>query len=110
MNNADDNIICYKTEYKILICRQHYYAMQNLHNYFHNKHMIINIEQHHVIAEKYIQYEFQKSNKMQQSFLLKSSISALNQFVKIFQCNDEMCRHISINHKTMQQHYNHTYN
>ena len=34
-DDADDNndIICHKTEYKMLICRQHQYMMWNLHDH-----------------------------------------------------------------------------
>jgi len=109
MNNADDNIICYEAEYKVLICRQHYYAMWNLHDHLHDKHMIIGIEQHCVIAERYTQYELQKLGKMQQPLPLGPPIPALSQPIKALQCNDEMCEHISINCKTMQQHCNCTH-
>lgn len=64
MNNAEDNMICYETEYEMLICREHEYTMWNLYNHLCNKHTTVSIEQHHVIIKKYVQYKLQKSGKM----------------------------------------------
>ena len=53
MNDADDNIICHEIKYEMLICRKHEYVVQNLHDYFHDKHTIIDIEQYYIIIKRY---------------------------------------------------------
>ncbi len=109
MGNADDDIICYEAEYKVLICRQHQYAVRNLHDHLRDKHTTIGIEQRRAIVEEHMQHELQKPGKVRQPPALGPPIPALGQPVKALQCSDEACGHISINRKTMQQHCNRTH-
>ena len=104
--DGDDDIICHETEYKVLICRQHQYAVRNLHDHLRDQHAIIGIERRRAIVEKYMQYELQEPGKVQQPPALGPPIPALGQPVKALQCNEDACGFVCINRKWMQQHCN----
>ena len=106
VNMKIHDILHHEHKYKILICKEHQYAVCNLHDHLHDKHREIEIKKHCVIIKRYAECEILKSAKIQLLLSLELLILVLNQSVKTFQCNEKTCEFISINCKKILKHCN----
>ena len=75
---VSDDIFSYKLKFKMLICKQHQYMMQNLYNHLQDEHKIILIMKQHIIVKRYTQCKLEKSVKMQLLQSLSSFIEVLS--------------------------------
>ena len=101
-----DDILSYEPEFKVLICKQHQYAVRNLYNHLRDEHKTIPIVERRVIVERYTRCELEEPAKVQLPQPLGPFIEALGRPVKALQCDGEACGFISINRQAMKKHCN----
>ena len=105
MAGADD-FLQYEPKYKVLICRQHRYAVRNLDRHLRDEHKAIHLKKRRAIVERYARCELREPAEVQLPPPLGPPILALGQPVKALHCDGTGCEFVSINRQAMKKHCN----
>ena len=100
-----DNVLHYEPEYKVLICKEHGYAVRNLCLHLRDAHTV-SAEDRRLIVDKYAGLSLAKPVEVPLPPPLGPPFEALGQPIDALICDEEECGFISINPTKMRMHGN----
>ena len=104
VENADDWLE-YEARYKVLICKYHQYALQNLSNHLRTQHSGSTKEKSAVV-KKFASLEILQPSKVQLPPPLEQPIESLGKPRDAFVCDEEECGFITISRDEIRKHCN----
>ena len=104
IHNADD-LLHYEAPYKVLVCKYHQYALQNLRNHLRTEHSGTAKEKE-AVANKYAGLEILKPAEVPLPSPLQQPIESLGKPRDAFICDEEECGYITVSRDEIRKHCN----
>lgn len=98
-------LLHYEEDFKVLICKAHGYALQNLDEHL-RKHHNMNARDRREIIQEYSTLELLKPENVPLPEPISQPFKALGDPIKALICEEDECEHISLNRRVMAQHCN----
>ncbi|KAK4947069.1 hypothetical protein LTR66_014220 [Elasticomyces elasticus] len=100
-----DELLQYEPDYKVLICKDHGYALQNINRHL-EKHHSIAAKERKAIVRKYAHYPLLEPSHVPLPLPLGPRLEVLGEPVDAFLCEEEKCGFVSVNRFVIGQHCN----
>lgn len=104
MENIDE-LLQYESNYKVVICKQHLQAVQNIDRHLEKYHSVA-AKDRRAIVNKYAQYTILEPPRVPLPAPLEPPLGVLGKPIDGFLCEEEECGFISINRSVIAQHCN----
>jgi len=104
-----DKLLQYESNYKVVVCKQHLQAVQNIDRHL-EKHHSVAAKDRRAIVNKYAQYTVLEPPRVPLPAPLEPPLEVLGKPIDGFLCEEEECGFISINRSVIAQHCNKVHN
>ncbi|KAK5200476.1 hypothetical protein LTR16_006035, partial [Cryomyces antarcticus] len=104
-----EELLQYEPDYKVLVCKDHAYALQNVNRHLEKYHSIA-AKERKAIVRKYAQYTLLEPSRVPLPLPLRPPLKVLGEPIDAFLCAEEKCGYVSVNRSVMGQHCNKQHN
>ena len=104
LDNAS-SLLVYEPIYKVIICTEHQYALQNIERHleeFHGGNKAVRV----TVVQSFSEYETVGPSELQLPEPLGQPIASLGKPLSAFHCSEDECGYISTSHTLMRKHCN----
>ncbi|KIV98767.1 uncharacterized protein PV09_09465 [Verruconis gallopava] len=102
LENADDTF-CYLQKFKVLVCREHTTAVQNLDTHL-KEHHVVHVHERKAIVEKYSGLWIKKPDEVELPRPYGLPFKVLGDPLEAFQCEQAECNYITRNNNVFRIH------
>jgi hypothetical protein len=101
----EESPITYNTQYQLLICREHGYALQNFKTHLRDEHSL-SLTERKVIIAQHEQQPLTPASQLVHPLSVSSPVPGLKKAIKAYQCQHRSCTFIAASEDWIRQHAN----
>ena len=102
LENSDETL-CYLQKFKVLVCREHATAVQNLDTHLKDHH-VVHVDDRKAIVAKYSGLWMKKADEVELPRPYSPPFSILGDPLDAFQCDQDECKYITRNDNVFRMH------